>query len=109
MLWTLPKRQQRVPLKSLLWSLWCRTIHAGLLHKGMPIALQWERRRVFDRDIAVALYTAVAEAAKATVTALVVREERKARPPGLNTVELLKVRCKLSCIRRDLVKQKALP
>eukprot|EP00959_Pyramimonas_sp_CCMP1952_P311920 6528065-Pyramimonas_sp.AAC.1 len=58
---------------------------------GVSVALDWERGRLFDRDVAAALHTSVADAGVAEVTDVNTKEERKPRPPGLNTVELLKV------------------
>jgi len=52
---------------------------------------QWERGRIFDHDVCVALHGLVVDASLVVVTDVAVKEERKPRPPGLNTVEMLKV------------------
>jgi DNA topoisomerase-3 len=63
----------------------------GVSQGGASVALQWERGRVFDRDVCAALHKLVLDAGVGVVTAVAVKEERKPRPPGLNTVEMLKV------------------
>lgn len=58
---------------------------------GTTFSPQWERGRIFDRDVCVAFHGLVVEARTLVVTDVDVKEERKPRPPGLNTVEMLKV------------------
>ncbi|KAK3262256.1 hypothetical protein CYMTET_28876, partial [Cymbomonas tetramitiformis] len=68
------------------WSLKAR-VQKG----GFAVPLEWDRGRLFDRDAVVALHRMVLDSPSATVESVVEKEERKARPCGLNTVELLKV------------------
>jgi DNA topoisomerase-3 len=46
---------------------------------------------VFDQDVGQLYAAAVREAGSLRVTSITVKEDRKGRPAGLNTVELLKV------------------
>lgn len=46
-----------------------RTVRARVVHRGAQLALQWQRGRVFDRDIAAALHKLVVDAGVATVRA----------------------------------------
>ncbi|KIY99766.1 topoisomerase (DNA) III beta, partial [Monoraphidium neglectum] len=61
---------------------------------GDRLALEWERGRVFDQDVAGMFLANVKDARALKVGRLVVsvtsKEERRPRPHGLNTVELLK-------------------
>jgi DNA topoisomerase-3 len=58
---------------------------------GERLDLEWERQRLFDVDVATAYAACVKEARRLRVASVVEKEERRQRPPGLNTVELLKV------------------
>lgn len=57
---------------------------------GARLPLEWERGRVFDADAAGLLLANVRDARALRVQSVTVREERRPRPAGLNTVELLK-------------------
>jgi hypothetical protein len=58
---------------------------------GRRIQLEWERGRVFDKEIAQVFQRIVVEGGGAQVLEFGSKEERKGRPAGLNTVELLKI------------------
>ncbi|KAF5836440.1 DNA topoisomerase [Dunaliella salina] len=53
--------------------------------------LEWDRGRLFDQEIATVYATMVREAKRLRVVDVTEKEERRHRPSGLNTVELLKV------------------
>eukprot|EP00878_Enallax_costatus_P033145 GHUV01036535.1.p1 GENE.GHUV01036535.1~~GHUV01036535.1.p1 ORF type:complete len:508 (+),score=89.61 GHUV01036535.1:521-2044(+) len=55
------------------------------------MALEWARSRVFDSDVGAVLASSVREAGALRVSSVTTKEDRKGRPHGLNTVELLKV------------------
>lgn len=55
------------------------------------LSLEWGRGRVFDSDVGAVLAASVREAGALRVSSVTVKEDRKPRPHGLNTVELLKV------------------
>lgn len=55
------------------------------------LSLEWARGRVFESDVGAVLASNVREAGSVRVSSVTVKEERKGRPHGLNTVELLKV------------------
>jgi hypothetical protein len=61
------------------------------LQGGDHLNLEWERGRVFDQDVGQVFAAAVKDAGSLRVTSITTKEDRKPRPPGLNTVELLKV------------------
>lgn len=58
---------------------------------GQRLSLEWERGRVFDYEIGLCFQKLVTEANGLRVVEVVEKEDRKGRPPGLNTVELLKI------------------
>eukprot|EP00798_Chlamydomonas_sp_ICE-L_P024301 gene24302-9904_t len=58
---------------------------------GDRLDLEWERGRIFDQDVAGMYCQIVKDAKKMIVTDVSVKDEKKQRPSGLNTVELLKV------------------
>ena len=56
------------------------------------IALEWERVRCFDKEVAnMFLQEVKAQAAAARVTAVTTKEKQKERPIALNTVELMRI------------------
>ncbi|GAB4821904.1 hypothetical protein N2152v2_008950 [Parachlorella kessleri] len=57
---------------------------------GQRPALEWGRGRVFDAEVGAVFQRLVHEARQLRVTEVSEKEERRQRPPGLNTVELLK-------------------
>ncbi|GBF93668.1 DNA topoisomerase [Raphidocelis subcapitata] len=57
---------------------------------GDRLPLDWGRGRVFDADVAALLHANVRAARTARVVSVSAKEERRPRPHGLNTVELLK-------------------
>lgn len=67
------------------------SIRPSLSKGGHQIQLKWERNRVFDHDVAVIFHKMVAAAGLLTVKDISKKEERKGRPTGLNTVNMLKV------------------
>ena len=58
---------------------------------GKSINAEWSRGRVFDVEVAACLQRLVAEAGPLHVVNVSEKEERRNRPHGLNTVELLKL------------------
>jgi DNA topoisomerase-3 len=61
------------------------------LQGGVRLDPEWDRGRVFDQDVATVFQSMVKDARNLRVTSVSVKEDRKPRPSGLNTVELLKV------------------
>ncbi|KAL4458501.1 hypothetical protein ABPG75_013366 [Micractinium tetrahymenae] len=57
---------------------------------GTTLDLEWGRGRVFDAEVGAVFQRLVSEAKQLRVVDVVEKEERKGRPAGLNTVELLK-------------------
>ncbi|GFR42563.1 hypothetical protein Agub_g3474, partial [Astrephomene gubernaculifera] len=58
---------------------------------GSPLELEWDRGRVFDQDVGAMYAALVRDAKRLRVVDVVEKEDRKPRPHGLNTVEMLKV------------------
>ncbi|GIL45930.1 hypothetical protein Vafri_3041 [Volvox africanus] len=58
---------------------------------GSPLDLEWDKGRVFDQDVGALYASLVREAKRLRVVDVVEKEDRKQRPHGLNTVEMLKV------------------
>jgi DNA topoisomerase-3 len=63
----------------------------GIVQGGDHLNLEWERGRVFDQDVGQVFAAAVKDGGSLRVQSISTKEDRKPRPPGLNTVELLKV------------------
>ena len=57
---------------------------------GRNLPLIWERGRVFDADVGEMFRRMVSEAKQAKVEDVSTKEEKRVRPGGLNTVEMLK-------------------
>jgi DNA topoisomerase-3 len=56
------------------------------------IALEWERVRCFDKEVAnMFLQEVKSQAAAARVTSVTTKEKQKERPIALNTVELMRI------------------
>lgn len=62
-----------------------------VIKDGDEIQLEWDRKKLFDFDVTVMFQKMVANDGTLIVTDISVKEECKARPSGLNTVNLLKV------------------
>mmetsp|Transcript_30854 Transcript_30854/g.60226 ORF Transcript_30854/g.60226 Transcript_30854/m.60226 type:complete len:959 (-) Transcript_30854:157-3033(-) len=75
------------------WSVSLRVAKQGDTH-SKPLALEWERGRVFKQEVGVMFHQAVAECSSGLVTSVTSKKKSKARPEGLNTVEMLKVASK---------------
>ncbi|KXZ51646.1 hypothetical protein GPECTOR_11g100 [Gonium pectorale] len=58
---------------------------------GVPLELEWDKGRVFDQDVGAMYAGLVREAKRLRVVDVSEKEDRKPRPHGLNTVEMLKV------------------
>ncbi|GBG76135.1 hypothetical protein CBR_g21883 [Chara braunii] len=58
---------------------------------GFRVELEWERGRVFDKEVAMMFHKLVIDGGAAKVVDIVKKDDRRPRPQGLNTVELLKV------------------
>lgn len=67
------------------------SIRPHLIKGGHQLQLTWERSRVFDNDVAIMFHKMVAAAGSFKVKDVSKKEERKGRPTGLNTVNMLKV------------------
>ena len=65
------------------------TLDAPNLAEGELIA-RWKRTRLFDEEVARALFKIVNDAGAFVVCSLDVKSELRVRPGGLNTVEMLK-------------------
>ncbi|CAI5990792.1 unnamed protein product [Closterium sp. NIES-65] len=61
-----------------------------VVRDGRQLALQWARGRLFDKEVAEFFQRDVAAGGAAVVKSVAMKEERKGRPTGLNTVEMLK-------------------
>ncbi|CAI5475425.1 unnamed protein product [Closterium sp. Yama58-4] len=61
-----------------------------VVRDGRQLALQWGRGRLFDKEVAEFFQRDVAAGGAAVVKSVAMKEERKGRPTGLNTVEMLK-------------------
>ncbi|KAF0929525.1 hypothetical protein E2562_021771 [Oryza meyeriana var. granulata] len=62
-----------------------------VIKDGNEIQLEWDRKKLFDFDVTVMFQKMVTGDGILKVTDISVKEECKARPPGLNTINLLKV------------------
>jgi hypothetical protein len=70
----------------------CSTrISAVAVQAGGTLSLEWGRGRVFDQDVGALFAGSVRDAGSLRVVSVCAKDEVKGRPPGLNTVELLKV------------------
>ena len=63
----------------------------GLSSAPAPLEVKWERGRIFDRGVVSLCLSLVQSAGAATLTALTSSTEKRSRPLGLNTVQMLKV------------------
>ncbi|KAF6163367.1 hypothetical protein GIB67_009607 [Kingdonia uniflora] len=66
-------------------------VHPHLIKSGYELQLEWDRKKLFDFDVAVMFQKMVEEYGTVEVTDISTEEECKSRPFGLNTVNLLKV------------------
>ncbi|KAG6748637.1 hypothetical protein POTOM_048566 [Populus tomentosa] len=57
---------------------------------GYELQLEWERQKLFDLDVALMFQKLVLQDRILEVTDISEKQESKGRPPGLNTVNLLK-------------------
>lgn len=57
---------------------------------GRTFYLSWSRERAFDEDVARFFHRLISDAGHAKVETVNDKEERKQKPTGLNTVELLR-------------------
>lgn len=58
---------------------------------ALALEVEWDRGRVFDRDVVVACLELVRVAGSARLESLTESEETRVRPSGLNTVQMLKL------------------
>lgn len=58
---------------------------------GSRLGLEWGRGRVFDQEVGACFQKLVSEVKVLRVVDVTEKEERRTRPAGLNTVELLKI------------------
>lgn len=67
-------------------------VQVQVLHPNeQKLNLEWERVRVFDREVAQMFMNMVKDIKEATVTSCSKKEKVKQRPQALNTVELMRV------------------
>lgn len=71
-------------------SFWSLEVEARAPALGRNLSLAWERGRVFDADVGEMFRRLVSDAKHAKVEQVSEKEERRVRPGGLNTVEMLK-------------------
>ncbi|KAI4310696.1 hypothetical protein MLD38_035652 [Melastoma candidum] len=67
------------------------SVRPYVMQLGYEVQLEWERQRLFDMDVAMMFQKLVQGDSSLKVTEISERKESKARPVGLNTVNLLKV------------------
>ncbi|XP_070567600.1 DNA topoisomerase 3-beta-1-like [Ptychodera flava] len=60
-------------------------------NEGKPLTLDWERVRIFDKEVAQMFVNVVKGAKEAEVVGVTTKEKTKSRPLALNTVELMRV------------------
>uniref|UniRef100_A0AC34GZZ7 DNA topoisomerase n=1 Tax=Panagrolaimus sp. ES5 TaxID=591445 RepID=A0AC34GZZ7_9BILA len=58
---------------------------------GRTIKLDWNRERIFDRDVANVFLSRVTGCSAVKLTSITSKESRKEKPAALNTVELLRI------------------
>jgi DNA topoisomerase III len=68
------------------------TVSCGTSNRGVP--LQWDRKRVFDQDIAEMFSSMLSQQEQLYCYDVKVTEKRRPRPLPLNTVEMLKMASK---------------
>ncbi|XXG46925.1 hypothetical protein AAC387_Pa02g1653 [Persea americana] len=66
-------------------------LHPYIAKIGYELKLDWDREKLFDSDVTVMFQKLVTEDGVLKVTDISTKEECKSRPPGLNTVNMLKV------------------
>ncbi|CAK7348924.1 unnamed protein product [Dovyalis caffra] len=66
-------------------------LHPHIMVDGYELQLEWERQRLFDFDVALMFQKLVLQDRILEVTEISEKHESKGRPPGLNTVNLLKI------------------
>ncbi|CAL0328031.1 unnamed protein product [Lupinus luteus] len=67
------------------------SLHPYIFQSGYEIQLEWQRGKLFDMNVAMMFQKLVAQDGILKVTEVSEKQETKARPVGLNTVNLLKV------------------
>ena len=70
-------------------------VHPIVSKSGHRLHLEWSRGKVFDPEVGLCFQKIVAEGKMLHVVDVSEKEERRQRPPGLNTVELLKAASQL--------------
>ncbi|KAB1203333.1 DNA topoisomerase 3-beta-1 [Morella rubra] len=66
------------------------TLRPYIIQDGYELQLEWERNKLFEFDVATMFQQLVMEDGILEVTEISEKQESKSRPPGLNTVNLLK-------------------
>ncbi|KAK2969582.1 hypothetical protein RJ640_023694 [Escallonia rubra] len=66
-------------------------LHPWINQKGYDVKLEWERKKLFDSNVAEMFRKLVVDDGVVEVTGISEKQESKTRPSGLNTVNLLKV------------------
>ncbi|KAK7280853.1 hypothetical protein RIF29_08385 [Crotalaria pallida] len=67
------------------------SLHPYIFQNGYEIQLEWQRGKLFDINVAMMFQKLVSKDGVLKVTEISEKQETKARPVGLNTVNLLKV------------------
>lgn len=69
------------------WVLKTQVLHPS----GQTLQLDWDRGRLFDKEVAVMFQKAVKSSRSATVVGVSKKEKSKQRPIALNTIEMLRM------------------
>nr|CAD1839134.1 unnamed protein product [Ananas comosus var. bracteatus] len=67
------------------------SLNPFIMKDGYEVQLDWDRRKVFDSEVATMFQKMVTDDGTLKVTDISTKEECKPRPSGLNTVNMLKV------------------
>eukprot|EP01025_Chloroclados_australasicus_P061138 TRINITY_DN797_c0_g2_i2.p1 TRINITY_DN797_c0_g2~~TRINITY_DN797_c0_g2_i2.p1 ORF type:complete len:869 (-),score=15.44 TRINITY_DN797_c0_g2_i2:249-2855(-) len=66
-------------------------VQAQITKSGQEMELEWERGRIFDQEVAILFFEMVRDIGRVKVQSIEQQQERRNRPHGLNTVEMLRV------------------
>ncbi|EDO44262.1 predicted protein [Nematostella vectensis] len=69
------------------WVIKPKVVHSS----GQSVVLDWDRVRVFDKEIALVFQKTIKESSNAQVTCISKTQKTKQRPQALNTVEMLRL------------------
>ncbi|KAH6923707.1 hypothetical protein HPB50_005177 [Hyalomma asiaticum] len=69
---------------------WFLSVQVKLTNE-QTMTLDWERGRIFDREVAMVFLSQTSNIKEATITDVTQKEKSKPRPVALNTVELMRI------------------